>query len=164
MKILYFQLSCLISVCNLEITLLPLNLQVYWPYNFNNCYHDFWLFHKLNLLSNIIHSDSRTAATGNPIFHTDFDIKDPYNAEELTDSEYYSDDEPLYASHIPTTMFQKALLAVGSAGMSLYDPYRHGKIKYRPYLIFCERSGWALGLEGGMRMFRPQDPLFQATF
>ena len=81
-------------------------------------------------------SDSRSSTRGNAILNTDFDIKDPYNAEELTDSEYDSDDEPLYASHIPTTMFQKALLAVGSAGMSLYDPYRHGKIKYRSFSLF----------------------------
>ncbi|XP_072045501.1 ubiquinone biosynthesis protein COQ4 homolog, mitochondrial-like [Amphiura filiformis] len=50
-----------------------------------------------------------------------FDIKDP---QEFTDSEDSSEEEILYKDHIPTTLFQKSLLAVGSACMSLYDPYR----------------------------------------
>ena len=33
----------------------------------------------------------------------------------------------LYPEHIPTSPLQKVLLAAGSAGMALYDPYRHGK-------------------------------------
>lgn len=33
----------------------------------------------------------------------------------------------LYPEHIPTSPLQKALLAAGSAGMALYNPYRHGK-------------------------------------
>ncbi|KAK2503832.1 hypothetical protein MC885_009997, partial [Smutsia gigantea] len=32
----------------------------------------------------------------------------------------------LYPEHIPTSPLQKALLAVGSAGVALYNPYRHG--------------------------------------
>ncbi|OBS81024.1 hypothetical protein A6R68_20752 [Neotoma lepida] len=31
----------------------------------------------------------------------------------------------LYPDHIPTTSLQKMLLAAGSAGMALYNPYRH---------------------------------------
>lgn len=34
----------------------------------------------------------------------------------------------LYPGHIPTSPLQKALLAAGSAGMALYNPYRHGKV------------------------------------
>ncbi|XP_022434309.2 ubiquinone biosynthesis protein COQ4 homolog, mitochondrial [Delphinapterus leucas] len=34
----------------------------------------------------------------------------------------------LYPEHIPTTPLQKALLAAGSAGMALYDPYRHDMV------------------------------------
>lgn len=34
----------------------------------------------------------------------------------------------LYPEHIPTSPLQKALLAVGSAGMALYDPYRHDMV------------------------------------
>ncbi|KAF3821044.1 hypothetical protein GH733_011197 [Mirounga leonina] len=34
----------------------------------------------------------------------------------------------LYPGHIPTSPLQKALLAAGSAGMSLYNPYRHGSV------------------------------------
>ena len=33
----------------------------------------------------------------------------------------------LYPEHIPTSVLQKVLLAAGSAGMALYDPYRHGE-------------------------------------
>nr|XP_033817020.1 ubiquinone biosynthesis protein COQ4 homolog, mitochondrial isoform X2 [Geotrypetes seraphini] len=36
--------------------------------------------------------------------------------------------QSLYPHHIPTNAFQKALLTVGSALMSLYDPYRHDMI------------------------------------
>ncbi|KAF6327135.1 coenzyme Q4 [Rhinolophus ferrumequinum] len=38
----------------------------------------------------------------------------------------------LYPEHIPTSPLQKALLAVGSAGMALYNPYRHGKAARAP--------------------------------
>lgn len=38
----------------------------------------------------------------------------------------------LYPEHIPTSPLQKALLAVGSAGMALYNPYRHGKVARAP--------------------------------
>ncbi|XP_047380763.1 ubiquinone biosynthesis protein COQ4 homolog, mitochondrial isoform X2 [Sciurus carolinensis] len=34
----------------------------------------------------------------------------------------------LYPDHIPTSPLQKALLAAGSAGMALYNPYRHDMI------------------------------------
>ncbi|KFO31897.1 Ubiquinone biosynthesis protein COQ4 like protein, mitochondrial [Fukomys damarensis] len=34
----------------------------------------------------------------------------------------------LYPDHIPTSPLQKALLAAGSAGMALYDPYRHDMV------------------------------------
>ncbi|XP_014412364.1 ubiquinone biosynthesis protein COQ4 homolog, mitochondrial isoform X3 [Camelus dromedarius] len=34
----------------------------------------------------------------------------------------------LYPEHIPTSLVQKALLAAGSAGMALYDPYRHDMV------------------------------------
>ncbi|XP_068409677.1 ubiquinone biosynthesis protein COQ4 homolog, mitochondrial isoform X2 [Eschrichtius robustus] len=34
----------------------------------------------------------------------------------------------LYPEHIPTSPLQKALLAAGSAGMALYDPYRHDMV------------------------------------
>ncbi|XP_026369866.2 ubiquinone biosynthesis protein COQ4 homolog, mitochondrial isoform X1 [Ursus arctos] len=34
----------------------------------------------------------------------------------------------LYPGHIPTSPLQKALLAAGSAGMSLYNPYRHDMV------------------------------------
>ncbi|XP_062938408.1 ubiquinone biosynthesis protein COQ4 homolog, mitochondrial isoform X2 [Cynocephalus volans] len=34
----------------------------------------------------------------------------------------------LYPDHIPTSPLQKALLAAGSAGMALYNPYRHGSV------------------------------------
>ncbi|XP_042537200.1 ubiquinone biosynthesis protein COQ4 homolog, mitochondrial [Dipodomys merriami] len=34
----------------------------------------------------------------------------------------------LYPDHIPTSRLQKALLAAGSAGMALYDPYRHDMV------------------------------------
>ena len=37
-----------------------------------------------------------------------------------------SERQCLYDDHIPTTELQKGLLAVGSAVMSLYDPYRDG--------------------------------------
>nr|KAF6283045.1 coenzyme Q4 [Pipistrellus kuhlii] len=33
----------------------------------------------------------------------------------------------LYPEHIPTSLLQKVLLTAGSAGMALYNPYRHGK-------------------------------------
>lgn len=59
-----------------------------------------------------------------------FNIKDPF-AEDPTETDYSSSDEDnemLYDAHIPTNLFQKTLLAVGSAGMSLYDPYRHDMI------------------------------------
>ncbi|XP_078498189.1 ubiquinone biosynthesis protein COQ4 homolog, mitochondrial [Lissotriton helveticus] len=36
--------------------------------------------------------------------------------------------DPLYPGHIPTNLFQKALLAAGSSVMSLYDPYRHDMV------------------------------------
>jgi len=39
-----------------------------------------------------------------------------------------SSNEQLYSGHIPTTSFQKCLLAVGSAFMSITDPYRHDMI------------------------------------
>ena len=45
----------------------------------------------------------------------------------------------LYPEHIPTSPLQKALLAAGSAGMALYDPYRHGK---------AARAGASLGRLG----------------
>lgn len=38
----------------------------------------------------------------------------------------------LYPEHIPTSPLQKALLAAGSAGMALYNPYRHGKAARAP--------------------------------
>uniref|UniRef100_A0A8C7AVW3 Coenzyme Q4 n=1 Tax=Neovison vison TaxID=452646 RepID=A0A8C7AVW3_NEOVI len=34
----------------------------------------------------------------------------------------------LYPGHIPTSPLQKALLAAGSAGMALYNPYRHDMV------------------------------------
>ncbi|NP_001077141.1 ubiquinone biosynthesis protein COQ4 homolog, mitochondrial isoform 3 [Bos taurus] len=34
----------------------------------------------------------------------------------------------LYPEHIPTSVLQKVLLAAGSAGMALYDPYRHDMV------------------------------------
>uniref|UniRef100_A0A8C5KWC4 Ubiquinone biosynthesis protein COQ4 homolog, mitochondrial n=1 Tax=Jaculus jaculus TaxID=51337 RepID=A0A8C5KWC4_JACJA len=34
----------------------------------------------------------------------------------------------LYPDHIPTSPLQKALLAAGSAGMALYNPYRHDMV------------------------------------
>ncbi|XP_055397263.1 ubiquinone biosynthesis protein COQ4 homolog, mitochondrial isoform X3 [Bubalus kerabau] len=34
----------------------------------------------------------------------------------------------LYPEHIPTSLLQKVLLAAGSAGMALYDPYRHDMV------------------------------------
>nr|XP_034351992.1 ubiquinone biosynthesis protein COQ4 homolog, mitochondrial isoform X2 [Arvicanthis niloticus] len=34
----------------------------------------------------------------------------------------------LYPDHIPTTSLQKMLLAVGAAGMALYNPYRHDMV------------------------------------
>uniref|UniRef100_A0A9L0SRL1 Coenzyme Q4 n=1 Tax=Equus caballus TaxID=9796 RepID=A0A9L0SRL1_HORSE len=34
----------------------------------------------------------------------------------------------LYPEHIPTSPLQKALLAAGSAGMALYNPYRHDMV------------------------------------
>ncbi|XP_058380158.1 ubiquinone biosynthesis protein COQ4 homolog, mitochondrial [Diceros bicornis minor] len=34
----------------------------------------------------------------------------------------------LYPEHIPTSLLQKALLAAGSAGMALYNPYRHDMV------------------------------------
>lgn len=34
----------------------------------------------------------------------------------------------LYSDHIPTTPLQKMLLAAGSAGMALYNPYRHDMV------------------------------------
>ncbi|XP_051040992.1 ubiquinone biosynthesis protein COQ4 homolog, mitochondrial isoform X2 [Phodopus roborovskii] len=34
----------------------------------------------------------------------------------------------LYPDHIPTTSLQKLLLAAGSAGMALYNPYRHDMV------------------------------------
>ncbi|XP_043421974.1 ubiquinone biosynthesis protein COQ4 homolog, mitochondrial [Prionailurus bengalensis] len=34
----------------------------------------------------------------------------------------------LYPEHIPTSPLQKVLLAAGSAGMALYDPYRHDMV------------------------------------
>ncbi|XP_021499353.1 ubiquinone biosynthesis protein COQ4 homolog, mitochondrial [Meriones unguiculatus] len=34
----------------------------------------------------------------------------------------------LYPDHIPTTPLQKMLLAAGSAGMALYNPYRHDMV------------------------------------
>uniref|UniRef100_A0A8C0I2U4 Coenzyme Q4 n=1 Tax=Balaenoptera musculus TaxID=9771 RepID=A0A8C0I2U4_BALMU len=47
----------------------------------------------------------------------------------------------LYPEHIPTSPLQKALLAAGSAGMALYDPYRHGK---------AARAGASLGRLGAV--------------
>ncbi|XP_017911361.1 PREDICTED: ubiquinone biosynthesis protein COQ4 homolog, mitochondrial isoform X2 [Capra hircus] len=34
----------------------------------------------------------------------------------------------LYPEHIPTSLLQKVLLAAGSAGMALYNPYRHDMV------------------------------------
>uniref|UniRef100_A0A8C8XTA5 Coenzyme Q4 n=1 Tax=Panthera leo TaxID=9689 RepID=A0A8C8XTA5_PANLE len=34
----------------------------------------------------------------------------------------------LYPEHIPTSPLQKVLLAAGSAGMALYNPYRHDMV------------------------------------
>ena len=47
----------------------------------------------------------------------------------------------LYPGHIPTSPLQKALLAAGSAGMSLYNPYRHGKVARARARRFREGSG-----------------------
>lgn len=47
----------------------------------------------------------------------------------------------LYPEHIPTSLLQKVLLTAGSAGMALYNPYRHGKAAHAP------RSREALALE-----------------
>lgn len=56
----------------------------------------------------------------------------------------------LYPEHIPTSPLQKALLAVGSAGMALYDPYRHGKAaRALRSLGGREGSGRSLALEVG---------------
>lgn len=44
------------------------------------------------------------------------------------DSWFHSGNGKLYKSHRPTTYLQKALLTVGSAFMSIYDPYRHDMI------------------------------------
>lgn len=54
----------------------------------------------------------------------------------------------LYPEHIPTSPLQKALLAVGSAGMALYNPYRHGKAARGPRSGGDgEGSGRSLALE-----------------
>ncbi|XP_057580091.1 ubiquinone biosynthesis protein COQ4 homolog, mitochondrial isoform X2 [Hippopotamus amphibius kiboko] len=45
----------------------------------------------------------------------------------------------LYPEHIRTSPLQKALLAAGSAGMALCDPYRHGSVPGSR----CPPSTWA---------------------
>ena len=41
-----------------------------------------------------------------------------------TDDDFHETNHDLYGTHIPTTTFQKALLAVGSAVAGLADPWR----------------------------------------
>lgn len=53
----------------------------------------------------------------------------------------------LYPEHIPTTLLQKVLLTAGSAGMALYNPYRHGKAARAPR----SPGGPCLGSQGGRR-------------
>nr|XP_020019897.1 ubiquinone biosynthesis protein COQ4 homolog, mitochondrial isoform X2 [Castor canadensis] len=61
----------------------------------------------------------------------------------------------LYPDHIPTTPLQKALLAAGSAGMALYNPYRHGNVpgSHCPPLIWassraCLKAPLAASISG----------------
>jgi len=52
----------------------------------------------------------------------------------------------LYPGHIPTSPLQKALLAAGSAGMSLYNPYRHDMVA-----VLGETTG-----HGALKVLRDQ--------
>lgn len=63
----------------------------------------------------------------------------------------------LYPEHIPTSPLQKALLAVGSAGMALYNPYRHGKAARAPRsaLRWRQRRFGALPSIGSLGRSRP---------
>ena len=50
------------------------------------------------------------------------------SAEEFGDESVDQDGrQPLYPGHIPTSVFQKALLTAGSTFMSLFDPTRGRK-------------------------------------
>ena len=51
-------------------------------------------------------------------------VRQQHTSSESADGYYGS----LYPGHIPTTVLQKALLAVGSGVAALQNPYRHGKI------------------------------------
>lgn len=53
----------------------------------------------------------------------------------------------LYPDHIPTSPLQKALLAAGSAGMALYDPYRHGEAREPGCSTAAARNRDAIALE-----------------
>ena len=56
-------------------------------------------------------------------------VRHQHTSSDSADGYYGS----LYPGHIPTTVLQKALLAVGSGVAALQNPYRHGK---RPQLEF----------------------------
>ncbi|XP_038045323.1 ubiquinone biosynthesis protein COQ4 homolog, mitochondrial-like [Patiria miniata] len=75
---------------------------------------------------NLTGSERRGNANGADNFEVNL------NDEDQVASQYGahpSDDKQcLYDEHIPTTVLQKGLLAVGSAFMSLYDPYRDDMI------------------------------------
>ncbi|XP_067834842.1 ubiquinone biosynthesis protein COQ4 homolog, mitochondrial [Heptranchias perlo] len=58
--------------------------------------------------------------TSNRLLHAD----QAASADTLGEDRYYC----LYQTHIPTNPLQKVLLAIGSAFMSLYDPYRHDMV------------------------------------
>ena len=59
----------------------------------------------------------------------------PATPVQSTAEQQTIDVEPLlYATHIPTSCPEKALLAAGSAAMALYDPTRDGKQHSN---IFC---------------------------
>ncbi|KAI1305352.1 Ubiquinone biosynthesis protein COQ4 -like protein, mitochondrial [Halotydeus destructor] len=52
------------------------------------------------------------------------DIESSSSSESSSDSDVDEVDGHLYETHVPTTMFQKSLLTIGSAVAAITDPYR----------------------------------------
>ncbi len=57
-----------------------------------------------------------------------------------TDNQKFPHGRPLYATHIPTSSFQRSLLAVGSALATLNNLYRDGKVSLSRKFCFISSS------------------------
>ncbi|XP_071802370.1 ubiquinone biosynthesis protein COQ4 homolog, mitochondrial-like isoform X1 [Asterias amurensis] len=83
------------------------------------------LFHQRRLNGSHSHSND---VDDDRIFNFDSEADDVSGEDQDVASSSSSERQCLYDDHIPTTELQKGLLAVGSAVMSLYDPYRDDMI------------------------------------